>query len=111
MRAAEAPNVVLTLLLGGLVPPARALLHGLLRLMVQPAALDRLRKRPALLAPTVEELLRLDHAVASDSLRLATADVELGCVPSRRGHVVVVSLAAVNRGPSVFERPQRDRLN
>ncbi|MDA8312758.1 MAG: cytochrome P450 [Actinomycetota bacterium] len=105
LRPAVVPNVVLTLLLGGLVPPARALVHGLLRLMQRPGYLDRLREDPALVAPTVEELLRLDHAVTSDSFRLATADIELGGVGVRQGGVVIIAPAAINRDPGAFERP------
>lgn len=101
----EVRNVVLTLLLGGLVPPARALGHGLLRLLRRPDLVTRLRDNPGLVPAVVEELLRLDHAVASSGLRLATEGVKIGSVTVSAGELVVVSLGAVNRDPARFTKP------
>lgn len=105
LRRDEVSNAVLALLLGGLVPPARALAHGLLRLEERPDVIQELVNQPDLMPAVVEELLRLDHAVASSALRLATEDLEVGAVPVAAGEIVVVSLGAVNRDPSRFPKP------
>lgn len=103
----ELAGVVLTLLLGGLIPPARALAHGLLRLLARSELIAQLRADPALLPVAVEELLRLDHAVASSGLRLATTDVELGDQPVRAGDLVAISQAGANRDPAAYPQPDR----
>ncbi|MHB1533466.1 MAG: cytochrome P450 [Acidimicrobiales bacterium] len=107
----EVRNVVLTLLLGGPIPPARALAHGLLRLLRRPDLVARLRAHPDLTPTVVEESLRLDHAVASSGLRLATEDLQIGSVAVSAGEVVVVSLGAVNRDPSRFPHPHELALD
>ncbi len=76
-------------------------LHHLLRDSV---AWDSVRADHDLIDVAVEESLRLEPAAARVD-RYATADVQLGEASIRRGDLVVVSLAAANRDPDVFDRP------
>lgn len=56
-------------------------------------------------ARAVEELLRFEGALSSTLFRLATEDLVVRGRSISRGDPVVVSLAAANRDPEVFERP------
>jgi cytochrome P450 len=57
----------------------------------------------------VEESLRLEPAAARVD-RYATSDIELAGSPIHRGDLVVVSLAAANRDPAAFTRPDEFEL-
>lgn len=63
-----------------------------------------------LLDAAIEESLRLEPAAALVD-RYATRDTTIGGVNIRRGDLVVVSLAAANRDPDVFEDPDRFDLH
>ena len=78
--------------------------NGALALLVHPRELARLRAQPALVEFAVEEALRWDPPVQLTS-RVATADVEIEGRTIRAGEEVDVSIAAANRDPAVFERP------
>ncbi len=75
--------------------------HHLLR---DPSSWAAVVADPTLVDDAVEESLRLEPAAARVD-RYATADVELGGAWIRRGDLVVVSLAAANRDPAVYDRP------
>jgi cytochrome P450 len=60
----------------------------------------------SLLDAAVEESLRLEPAAARVD-RYATRDVNLGGASVRAGDLVVVSIAAANRDPDVFDRPDQ----
>lgn len=69
-------------------------------------AWDGLLADPRLVDAAVEESLRLEPAAARVD-RYATTDATLGGSAIRRGDLVIVSLAAANRDPAVFEQPDR----
>lgn len=60
----------------------------------------------SLIANAVEESLRLEPA-ATRVDRFATRDISFGGAPIERGDFVIISLAAANRDPSVFVKPDR----
>jgi hypothetical protein len=80
--------------------------NGLLALLCDPAALERLRREPALLRSAVEELVRFDSPVQATSRR-PLEDVELAGQRFARGEEIAVSLGAANRDPAVFAEPDR----
>jgi len=79
---------------------------GLYTLLGHPAQYRLLMRRPELLAPAVEEMLRFWPPVLHFR-RTATQDVELAGVRIRRGEKVVVHHAAANRDETVFPDPDR----
>ena len=75
-------------------------------LLTRPDELALLRRRPELLEPALEELLRyIPFRRGVGIARIAVEDVELGGVTIRAGDPVHVSYLAANRDPDVFDRP------
>lgn len=83
--------------------------HALLRnpdqrhLLLEEVSDDRTAED--LLGRAVEELLRYEGALTSALFRLATEDLVVRGRTIRRGDPVVVSLAAANRDPEVYDQP------
>ncbi|HET6793440.1 MAG TPA: cytochrome P450 [Acidimicrobiales bacterium] len=77
---------------------------GLLNLLRHPDQLERLRADPALIGPAVEELLRFGPPVQMTA-RIATTDLEVAGERVDKGVELMVLLAAANRDPEVFDRP------
>ena len=98
------------LLFGGIETTEGMIANLFLHLLGEPSLLAAVRDVPALLDAAIEESLRLEPAAAAVD-RYATRDVTIGGVDFRRGDLVVVSLAAANRDPAVFEDPDRFDLH
>jgi cytochrome P450 len=92
------------LLFGGIETTEGMIANALLMLLQRPDALAAARADPALLDGAIDESLRLEPAAAVID-RYATADVTLGNADIARGDLVRLSLAAANRDPAVFARP------
>jgi cytochrome P450 len=92
------------LLFGGIETTEGMIANALLMLLQRPDALAASRADPALLDGAIDESLRLEPAAAVID-RYATADVTLGDAEIARGDLVRLSLAAANRDPAVFPRP------
>src|SRR5579875_152010 len=97
---------LILLLMAGNETTTNLIGNGLLALMRHPQQLARLRNEPALMASAVEEMLRFDSPVQG-AIRLARKPANVGGVGIEPGTVVVVMLAAANRDPSRFERPDQ----
>jgi cytochrome P450 len=78
--------------------------------LLHPAAFDAVRADRTSVDAAVEESLRLEPAAARVD-RYATVDVELAGSRIRTGDLVVVSLAAANRDPAVYDDPDAFRLD
>lgn len=91
-------------LFGGIETSEGMTANLLYHLLSNPAQLDRIRRDRHLLDAAVEESLRLEPAAARVD-RYATGDLELAGAQIRMGDLVVVSISAANRDPTVFERP------
>jgi cytochrome P450 len=94
------------LLFGGIDTTDGMIANAVAHLLSHPDQLALVRADPALLAPALEESLRLEPAAAAVD-RYATADVELAGARIARGDLVRVSITAANRDPAVFEDPDR----
>jgi cytochrome P450 len=94
------------LLFGGIETSEGMIANALLHLLERPALLDQIRATPALLDAAIEESLRLEPAAAVID-RYATSDTSLGGVSIRAGELVRLSIAAANRDPAVFPKPEQ----
>ncbi|MDF5759112.1 cytochrome P450 [Spongiactinospora sp. TRM90649] len=78
---------------------------GVLELLRHPDQLARLRERPRLIGPAVEETLRFNGPVGHARPLYALSDVRVGEAVIPRGEIVLPVLLAANRDPAVFPRP------
>ena len=92
------------LLFGGIETTEGMIATTIAHLLAQPQQLELVRADPSLLRGAVEESLRLEPAAATID-RYATRDVAFGGASIRAGDLVLLSIAAANRDPAVFERP------
>lgn len=79
--------------------------NALLALYRNPDQLALLKSDLALMPRAVEEFLRYDSSVQLTA-RAALEDTELAGMPLRKGTQIITLLAAANRDPAVFERPE-----
>ncbi|WP_373235149.1 cytochrome P450 [Mycobacterium marinum] len=80
--------------------------NGIHALLEAPEQREKLRQRPQLWPNAVEEVLRLDPPIQLTG-RVARKDVEVAGTAIKRGQLVVLYIAALNRDPSVFADPHR----
>ena len=97
------------LMFGGIDTTAGMICNVILHVLSDPAVLAELTADETLIPAAVEESLRLEPAAAVVD-RFATADVTLDGARIRAGELVVVSVAAANRDPELFERPDEFSL-
>lgn len=77
---------------------------GLLTLIQNPAQMTEIRSDMSRIPAMVEEMLRYDGPV-SGTLRVATRDIELGGILIPARSKILARLAAANRDPAVYDRP------
>jgi cytochrome P450 len=94
------------IMFGGIDTTDGMIANAVLHLLSAPNQLELVRVSPNLVPAAVEESLRLEPAAALVD-RYATRDARLGGSAIRAGDRVTVSLAAANRDPAVFRRPDR----
>lgn len=95
----------LNLFVGATESTAFALTSGLMLLARHPELMDRLRDDPDAVHAFVEETLRLYPPNMLLANKMALDDCEFCGEHFARGERIVVPLAAPNRDPRVFERP------
>ena len=103
------------LLVAGNETTTKLIAGGLLALLRNPSQLELLRSEPKRIQGAVEELLRYDSPVQLTS-RMVVEDRTFVGRPFRKGQQVVLILAAGNRDPEQFDRPDeldvtRDDVN
>jgi cytochrome P450 len=110
VSASLTPNEVVSnaavFLFGGIETSEGMTSNLLLHLLGDPTQWAAVTKDRSLVDAAVEESLRLEPA-ATRVDRYATVDVEIGDAHVRAGDLVIVSLAAANRDPSVYPDPDR----
>src|SRR3954447_26099715 len=94
------------LMFGGIETTEGMIANAVLHLLAHPGQRALVEAEPRLLAPAVEESLRLEPAAAMLD-RYATRDVRLGDADIRRGDLVRISVTAANRDPAAFPDPDR----
>lgn len=100
----EIMDMIVQFLLAGNETTAKLIASTVLHLARHPALADRLRADPTLVAPVLEEVLRLEPP-SMGLYRMAVADEEVGGVPIPAGSAIWLVFAAGNRDPERFEAP------
>lgn len=101
----ELTGIGLLLLVAGHETTANMLALGAYALLSHPDQLRALRERPEDIERAVEELLRYLTIVHFGLVRVAREDVEIAGRHIRAGETVIAALAAANRDPGQFPRP------
>lgn len=78
---------------------------GVIEFLNNPEQLAKLRADPSLLRGALEEMLRLSSIVQFNSLRVATADVDINGYLVRKDTGVCAVLPAANHDPKKFQNP------
>jgi fatty acid omega-hydroxylase len=97
-------NAVL-LLFAGHETSVNLIAHSVLSLLRHPDALEKLRRRPELIVPGIEELLRLESSVQLWHTRTALEDIEIGGTTIPKGAPILVAYGSANRDPERFANP------
>ena len=92
------------LLIAGNVTTSDLIGNGIKALLEHPEQLEKLRGNPALIHSAVEEILRFDSPVMSSG-RITHTSIDISGCPIGPGETLGVSLAAANRDPRVFSKP------
>lgn len=92
------------LLVGGNLTTTDLIGNGVWLFLTHPEQLNALKANPSLAAAAVEEVLRYEAPVQATS-RIVSEDREVAGCPMKKSQGVFMSLAAANRDPQKFERP------
>jgi len=101
----ELISMVFLLLAAGHETTVNLIGNGTLALLTHPDQHALLIAQPELITSAVEEMLRFNGPIGVTSVRWAMEDVTLHGVTIPKGGMVLASLLAANRDPSVFENP------
>ena len=93
------------LLIAGHETTVNLIANGMLTLLRYPEVLQRLRRRPELSAPIVEELLRYEPPVHFLTSRTALDDIDVAGTTIPGGAPIVLVLAAGSRDPAHVSHP------
>jgi hypothetical protein len=105
----ELCNMLFLLLIAGLHTTQGSLAWSLLHLASQPDQRGRLVADPGLVPGAVEEMLRVEAAVAPG--RKVVADTSLAGVPLTAGDTVLLVLAGANADAAEFDEPGEVRID
>ena len=93
------------LLFAGHETTANLIGNALLALLRHPDQMQKLQRKPALIASAVEELLRYDSSVQRIG-RVAKEAIDIGGKRIRQGEFIAAMLGAANRDPKHFAEPE-----
>ncbi|MET7926417.1 cytochrome P450 [Streptomyces sp. NPDC005349] len=95
----------LLLIFAGHETTVNLIAHSVLSLLRHPDALEKLRRRPELIVPGVEELLRLESSVQLWHTRSAREDIEIAGTTIPKGAQIFLAYGSANRDPERFAKP------
>jgi cytochrome P450 len=109
LTRADAAQMGVLMLLAGHETTANMIALGTLALLEHPDQLELLRSTddPALVASSVEELLRYLNITHNGRRRVATEDIEIAGETIRAGEGIIMPNDIGNRDPAVFDDPDR----
>lgn len=102
----ELTGMIFLLLVAGHETTVNLIGNGTLALIQHPDQMRKLQADPLLVKNAVEEMLRYNGPVEIATVRWAFEDVAIGDQVIPIGDALVVSLAAANHDPAVFEHPE-----
>jgi cytochrome P450 len=91
-------------LVGGNLTTTDLIGNGVHMLLTHPEQLKALKANPSLIGKAVEEVLRYAPPVGQTA-RILDRDTTVGRCPMKKAQVIVTSLPAANRDPSVYDAP------
>jgi fatty acid omega-hydroxylase len=95
----------LLLIFAGHETTVNLIAHSVLTLLRHPDALDQLRRRPELIVPAVEELLRFESSVQFWHTRSAVEDIDIAGTTIPKGAPIFLAYGSANRDPQRFTDP------
>jgi fatty acid omega-hydroxylase len=95
------------LLFAGHETSVNLIAHSVLSLLRHPDQLDKLRRRPELIVPGVEELLRVESSVQFWHTRAALGDIEIAGTTIPMGSPIFLAYGSANRDPQRFDSPDK----
>ena len=98
------------LLFAGHETTVNLIAHSVLILLRNSAAFEKLRRRPELIVPGIEEFLRLESSVQFWPTRTALEDIEIAGTIIPKGSPIIVVYASGNRDPTRFTNPDEVNL-
>jgi cytochrome P450 len=102
---AELVSNAMLLLFAGHETTVNLIAHSVLTLLRHDNALEKLRRRPELIVPGVEEFLRFESSVQFWPTRTALEDIEIAGTTIPKGSPIIVVYGSGNRDPSRFANP------
>ncbi|GGY86987.1 cytochrome P450 hydroxylase [Streptomyces olivaceoviridis] len=97
----------LLLIFAGHETTVNLIAHSVLTLLRHPDALEKLRRRPQLIVPAVEELLRFESSVQFWHTRSAVEDIDIAGTTIPAGAPIFLAYGSANRDPERFTDPDR----
>ena len=98
-------NNAMLMLFAGHETTVNLIAHSVMSLLRHPDQLEKLRRRPELIVPGVEELLRFESSVQLWHSRSALADIEIAGTTIPAGATIFLCYGSANRDPQRFENP------
>ncbi|MEU8975509.1 cytochrome P450 [Streptomyces monashensis] len=95
----------LLLIFAGHETTVNLIAHSVLTLLRHPDALEKLRRRPELIVPGVEELLRFESSVQFWHTRSALEDIDIAGTTIPKGAPIFLAYGSANRDPERFTDP------
>jgi cytochrome P450 len=93
------------LLFAGHETTVNLIAHSVLTLLRHGDALEKLRRRPELIVPGVEEFVRFESSVQFWPTRTALEDIEIAGTTIPKGAPIIVLYGSGNRDPNRFTNP------
>ncbi|GGT72080.1 MULTISPECIES: cytochrome P450 family protein [Streptomyces] len=101
----ELTAMAILLTLAGHETTASLIANGVHALLRHPDQFAALRDDPSLLPGAIEELLRYEGPVSRGVARFTVEDFEIAGVTVPAGEMLIIGLAAANRDPARYDRP------
>ncbi|OKJ66100.1 hypothetical protein AMK29_15425 [Streptomyces sp. CB02261] len=101
----ELTAMAILLTLAGHETTASLIANGVHALLRHPDQFAALRDDPSLLPGAIEELLRYEGPVSRGVARFTVDAYEIGGVTVPPGEMIIIGLAAANRDPARYDRP------